>query len=348
MSVLGNIFKKRTGKQIIIGVHGLDNKPNKIILRSWWKKSILEGLRKVEGAPRKFQFEMAYWADLLYKKPLNPRIKDPDHELHVEEPYIPEPIPSPRIRHTFWHYCKLAFDRVKEILFLSRNGLANYEVLFDMVVKSSFKDLDAYYNSDKTVAEKLQMKAVKQKVRQRLQHLIQKHRDDHVLIVAHSMGSLIAYDVLTDLGPEYEIDVFISMGSPMGLPVIREKIAREHGWSINEDEQLPTPACIRRWYNYSDPEDHFAVFNDLASYYAPNTHNIAPEDVTVDNDYKDWVTNNAHKSFGYLRTRELASIVGDFLGMNKKTIWQRSKVLLHKKRKVSKNYNVSRKLNIST
>ena len=31
---------------IIIGIHGLANKPNKKTLEDWWKKSILEGLKK--------------------------------------------------------------------------------------------------------------------------------------------------------------------------------------------------------------------------------------------------------------------------------------------------------------
>ncbi|WP_109829447.1 alpha/beta hydrolase [Reichenbachiella versicolor] len=339
MGILKRIFRKK-GATIVIGVHGLDNKPSKSLLRRWWKNSLTEGLKKIDGAPSHFKFEMAYWADLMYKKPLNPRIKDPNHELHIEEPYIPEPIPSPKIRHTFWHYWKLAYDRIKETIFLSRNGLANYEVLFDMVVKASFKDLDAYFNSDESAEEKLEMKAVKQKVRQRLLYLLRKHKDKRIIILAHSMGSLIAYDVLSQLPEQYEIESFISFGSPIGLPVVREKMARDHKWDYKEDTLLPTPNCVHKWLNYSDPEDHFAVFNNLASYYSPNKHGIMPVDVIVDNDYKDWVTNNAHKSFGYLRTPQLAQEVGETLGLKRKNVWQRGKALLkHKKEKKDSSFS---------
>lgn len=325
---LKDILKPKK-RPIIIGVHGLGNKPTQSLIRNWWKWSLTEGLKKVEGKQKRFSFKMAYWADLMYPKPLDPNIKDPDHELHIEEPYISQPIPSPKIRHTFWHYGKLMFDRIKETMFLSRNGLANYRVLFDMVVRSSFQDLDAYYDSPDE--EKLDSEPVRQKIRQRLKVLLRKYRDHKIMIVSHSMGSLIAYDVLTEVADQYEVDVFISMGSPIGLPVLRKKMALEHEIPYSEGMLLPTPNNIKSWYNFSDPEDHFAVFNNLKSYYSPNVRGISPKDFTVDNDYKDWVTNNAHKSFGYLRTPELAQIVADFLGQ-KKTIWQRGKNLLKRKK----------------
>ena len=324
MSGLKNLFKKKR-KPIVIGVHGLGNKPPRGLLKVWWKHSLIEGLRKIDGAQRRFSFRMAYWADLMYEKPLDPRIKDPDHALHIEEPYIPEPIPSPKIRHTPWHYLKLGFDRIKETMFLSRNGLANYEVLFDMVVKTSFKDLAAYYENGKTDEQKLEIKPVRSKIRQRLLALIRKYRDHEIMIVAHSMGSLITYDVMTSLPAHYKVKVFISMGSPIGLPVLREKITRDHGWPNGEDAVLPTPECVEEWYNFSDEGDHFAVFHDLAKYYEPNKDGIKPIDYLVDNDYKDWVTNNAHKSFGYLREPTLAKVVAEFLGIKKRRFWQRKR-----------------------
>ena len=121
------------------------------------------------------------------------------------------------------------------------------------------------------------------------------------------------------------------MGSPIGLPVLREKMAREHDFPFVDDNKLPTPPSVKHWCNFSDKEDHFAVFDDLASYYAPNKHGAFPIDCVVQNDYKDWVTKNAHKSFGYLRTPEVAKVVANFLGQ-KINIWQRGKNLLLRKR----------------
>ncbi|MFY0624717.1 MAG: hypothetical protein JXR07_00365 [Reichenbachiella sp.] len=326
--MLKNILRKKK-RPVIIGVHGLGNKPPKALLVNWWKWSLTEGLRKIKGKQKGFNFKMAYWADLMYEKPLNPKIKDPEHELHIEEPYIAEPIPSPKIRHTFWHYWKLVFDGIKEKVFLSRNGLANYRVLFDMVVRSEFKDLAAYYETpDEDI---LETEPFKQKIRQRLKYLLRKYKDHKILIVSHSMGSLVAYDVLSEVPNQYEIEVFISMGSPIGLPVLREKMAKEMKIPFEEHTILPTPDNVKNWYNFSDEQDHFAVFDDLSNYYSPNKNGVAPIDYIVDNDYKDWVTNNAHKSFGYLRTPELAKIIAEYIGQ-KETIWQKGRNLLKKKK----------------
>ena len=55
--------------KVIIGIHGLGNKPPKPLLKKWWKASIDEGLQKAGKTDLKYQFEMVYWADILHKKP---------------------------------------------------------------------------------------------------------------------------------------------------------------------------------------------------------------------------------------------------------------------------------------
>ena len=58
--------------KIIIGIHGLGNKPPKDLFDNWWQQSIAEGLKRI-GRPRHdFNFELVYWADSLHPVPLNP------------------------------------------------------------------------------------------------------------------------------------------------------------------------------------------------------------------------------------------------------------------------------------
>ncbi|MGL1886403.1 MAG: alpha/beta hydrolase [Reichenbachiella sp.] len=323
---LRGLFKRKKATTIVLGVHGLGNKPSHGLLKSWWKMALIEGLKKIDGAPTNFDFRMVYWADIMYKYPLNPRVKNPDHDLHIEEPYIPEPIPSPAIRHTFWHLLKLSLERFKQIIFLSKSGLSNYRGPFNFVVKREFKDLAEYYQLDQTDEERIEQEPVKKKIRDRLRRFLYKHRKKKIIIIAHSMGSIVSFDVLSKLHKVYDIDVFVSMGSPLGLPLLRESIAEEHGFPFEEDEDLlPAPENINKWYNLSDLEDPFAVYHDLHNYYGPNSKGIGPTDVLVNNDYKDWVTNNAHKSFGYLRSPEMASILADFLNQKEDTFWEKGK-----------------------
>ena len=75
--------------KVIIGIHGLANKPPKAKLTQWWKKSIVEGLKKNKHmADPRFTFRMVYWAKLLYK---NQQHDDPAFSfdsLYNDQPYI--------------------------------------------------------------------------------------------------------------------------------------------------------------------------------------------------------------------------------------------------------------------
>ncbi len=74
---------------VIIGIHGLANKPEKSLLSTWWETALREGLSKNCGIhDAEFQFIMAYWADLLYKYRLH---QDPDFDydaLYNDQPYL--------------------------------------------------------------------------------------------------------------------------------------------------------------------------------------------------------------------------------------------------------------------
>jgi hypothetical protein len=61
--------------KIIIGIHGLGNKPPKDLCEKWWKKSLREGLNSIGRKYFNFNFELVYWADILHPTPLNPNEK---------------------------------------------------------------------------------------------------------------------------------------------------------------------------------------------------------------------------------------------------------------------------------
>ena len=46
------------------------------------------------------------------------------------------------------------------------------------------------------------------------------------MLIAHSMGSIIGFDVLTFLATDIKINTFITIGSPLGLPVIIKQNSR--------------------------------------------------------------------------------------------------------------------------
>lgn len=336
MALLKRIFHFKKNRTLILGIHGLSNKPPKKLLSSWWQRSIKEGLSKIQGSPTQFDFKMVYWSDLLHKEPLRLGISDPNHELHIDEPYISERNLKTSAYKRPLQKIKNLIQYIKEIVFLSKLGLNKFRKPFDIIVKIGFKDLDTYYNEDIPESEQMFQASFKEKVRKRLITIIRKNKKKDILIVAHSMGSIIAYDVLLELKGEVNVKGFIAMGSPMGLPLIRENIMKDHDIPFEEEPLPPSPEGIEAWYSFCDRDDNIGSFYNLADYYLPNNQGVKPIGKYVENNYKFWVTNNAHKSFGYLRSREVARVISDFLIEGRSSWLTKGKQLFRKKGKDTK------------
>ena len=130
--------------KIIIGIHGLGNKPPKDLLKSWWYKSICEGLRKVNRFSYKPPFEIVYWAD----KPLNNLITDPENPYYLDEPYTP----APEMIHQKSNVRRKKFlgfleDQMDKLL-LNEDLSSNFDFFSDMIFKKYFKELEIYYSHE--------------------------------------------------------------------------------------------------------------------------------------------------------------------------------------------------------
>src|SRR5688572_21514367 len=87
---------------VVIGIHGLKNKPEKNLLTRWWAMSLQEGLQRNLGLASPLAFELVYWADIQYPMPIP--------EADLDNPYITADRqgPLPRYRGT-------AIDTVRAI-----------------------------------------------------------------------------------------------------------------------------------------------------------------------------------------------------------------------------------------
>ncbi|MBN1352591.1 hypothetical protein JXJ21_24600 [candidate division KSB1 bacterium] len=305
--------------KVIIGIHGLGNKPPRRILKRWWKKSIREGLTAI-SQPRFFiKFDFVYWSDLLYPKPLNPRIKDEKNPLYLDDPYtrgkdFQKKSPS-KIRKKILDYLRKQLDNI----FLNDDKSLNFSSISDLIIHSFFKELELYYSST-CIGKKGAGCLVRDVMRERLRTTLKKYQKDEILLIAHSMGSIIAYDVLRFSDDDIKVDYFVTIGSPLGLPIVVSRIASEQNRSLKKEDKIQTPeAVLRQWYNFSDLEDKVAIDYSLAGDYEPNSHHIGVKDMLVYNNYEKNGERNPHKSYGYLRTKELAAVIHDFLGGGKST-----------------------------
>jgi hypothetical protein len=306
--------------KIIIGIHGLGNKPPEKVLKRWWRQAIREGLRTI-GHPRLyFKFEMVYWAHYLHPLPLDPAEKKRGNPFFIEEPYVPAKDHSPhkaeKIRKKVLDYLEKQIDRV----FLNEDLSLNFSSIADLIVRRYFKDLNRYYSDE--ISGKASDIPARKLIRQSLMKVLRKHQTKEIMLIAHSMGSIVAYDVLAQLTPEIDIDTFVTIGSPLGLPVIMSRIAMEQARTSSGNKKITAPENVRRnWCNFSDLHDKVTLNYNLGDDYEPNSRKVGAIDYIVHNNYKHESKKNPHKAYGYLRTPEVADIIHQFLNYGKLKEW---------------------------
>lgn len=279
---------------VVIGIHGLANKPPQDEKKKWWLEAIREGLRRncgQDGAA--FKFEFVYWADLRYDDPLKS-----DDNL---EPYSPDDGDGPFPHHdpadeSLW--LKLSNAVCKKVGDIE--SAINSNIVDDIVLEYQFDDLWFYHENNEFC----------RKARKRLQNKLDEYKDHRIMIVAHSMGSVIAYDCLSlaDGGRDRaSVHHLVTMGSPLGLNAIVDKISEEHGGAR-------VPNAVAEWTNLCDKGDVVAVASRLSENYKPNDLGVQVRDRIVENGYRrpDGVENR-HKSYGYLRTPEFSEAVRQFM-----------------------------------
>ena len=94
---------------------------------------------------------------------------------------------------------------------------------------------------------------------------------DTRVVVAHSLGSIVAYDCLR-AHPEWPVETFVTIGSPLGnRELVLAHLDTGPGW----------PGGLRRWVNITAPSDQVCAGAQLAGIYDPRV-----EDLVVDNGHR--------------------------------------------------------------
>jgi pimeloyl-ACP methyl ester carboxylesterase len=300
-------------RKVVIGIHGMGNKPPEGVLKNWWLASFYEGLRTHGYRKHSFRFELVYWAHHLHPFSYDPKLLDEYDPLYLHEPYVPSTGKSAPKPSSFRRKSLGIIEKILDKLLLNEDMTINYKSITDSIIRKHFKDLEFYYSSG-CVGEKYKGCLARDIIGNDLREVLRKFKDYDIMLVAHSMGTIISYDILSEKGSDRQVDTFVTMGSPLGLPVIISRFAQKQKALDPKVNTVSTPQnVLRRWYNLSDLEDRVAFNYDLGDDYAPNAIGVVAEDLIVHNDYEVDGKANHHKVYGYLRTQEMAEILDEFL-----------------------------------
>ena len=90
---------------------------------------------------------------------------------------------------------------------------------------------------------------------------------DQVVVLAHSLGSVVGYDLFDALHDSVDVPLFITAGCPLGLPAVQRNLlptVRSAGKRAGPEVQgAPVP-----WLNAFDVRDFVALVHPLANCYA--------------------------------------------------------------------------------
>jgi hypothetical protein len=110
--------------------------------------------------------------------------------------------------------------------------------------------------------------ALRGRARARVIEAVQTHRPR--VVVAHSLGSVVAYEAL-HARPDLGVDLLVTVGSPLGLPeAVFDGLEPEP-----RDGRGARPPGVGRWVNIADPGDLVAVPARLGDRFPVDLHEEA-------------------------------------------------------------------------
>jgi len=175
-------------------------------------------------------------------------------------------------------------------------------------VRSTANEINRYFNDTNHVASE-----IRELLAQTLRPLLEKK--EHVLLIGHSLGSVIAYDTLWELSRQKEVKGkvdFLTLGSPLGMHYIQRRLL-----GMNENKKKSYPDRIDRWINLSAEGDVTALNRNFNESFHPMLENGLIESIEdhshgIYNFFRSDEGLNSHRSYGYMVNPAVGSIIANW------------------------------------
>jgi hypothetical protein len=299
-----NMVKKR--KRILF-VPGKNPKPPEQAHRDQLWRCLLDGVRRYrvdaahDLAGQSESFQLVSWNWLYYHQ-----YKSLDADLPWLDRLLAQPKASERDRHQA-HALRLRFARFLQ-------GIADrlpalIKLLPDPKVKASIRETERYFRNEARIASQVR-ELLKQALREAFD------LDQQILLIGHSMGSIIAYDALWEMWHQEhyrsQIDCFLTLGSPLGTRFVQHRLK-----GFEERARPRYPGNIRRWVNVSAQGDLVALDETMRDDFDGMLAGQWVEDIEDHcHGVYTWFRNeqglNVHRSYGYLVHPLVGKIVADW------------------------------------
>jgi pimeloyl-ACP methyl ester carboxylesterase len=296
------------GKARIIYITGMKAKPDPALHRVELMRVLGASLGRIAPEAREWlaarpeNFTLVSWTSLLYTEPRDLALDLPGVERLLQHPY-----PTAEDKRAAdavglqlrrgWHLIGDSFP--------SLSGL-----LASPALKVTLADVHGYLENRNHLAER---------VRQLLIDALEAAwaDGDRVLLIGHSLGSVIAYDTLWHLSRQTDsdgrVELLLTLGSPLATRFIRKGLL---GADRSGAERYP--ANIDRWVNISARGEMVALHRRVKPFFGGMLKFGLVQDIEdrpgIYNHFSGDYGLDVHKSYGYLNHPVVADSICRWLG----------------------------------
>lgn len=290
----------------IIYVPGLKPKPPAELHRANLWRALLEGLRRThpdiasEMGSQPGCFQLVTWPHIFYPEPSNPEVDQAGLErlLALSGPTAEDIDEARNWRKQLAQLIYLVCDTFPWLI----------DRVADPNLQAVLHDSLRYLRNEDGIGVR-----IRGMVADALRAAHQ--TDSRILLVAHSLGSVIAWDVLWEFSRRWQeplrVDMFLTLGSPLGLNFIRHRLL---GHQHRGARQYPDN--IRRWTNLSAVGELTALDRKFANdYRGMLRHGLVEfisDDTSLLNYFRGPAGLNVHKCYGYMINPRTAEVVADW------------------------------------
>lgn len=293
----------------ILYVPGIRAKPSPDLHREVLRKCVIEGVRRADArsaeaiAAMPECLRLVPWGHLFY-----PDYRDLGLDAAGIDGLLAEPSPGrTTIREIFGARRQMASglhhlgDRVPLLI----------EWLADPDTRINIRDSLRYFDNHAGVADR---------IRALLAAELQSAwaAGDRVLLMAHSLGSVIAWDTLWELGhsarpdpANARVELFLTLGSPLGTRFVRRRLLGAGASGAGR-----YPRGIHRWRNLAALGDRTALGHRFADDYAEMLRLGLVAEITDQTDlvnpFRGQEGLNPHKCYGYFVNATTGAAIADW------------------------------------